>query len=383
MASYLPDIVRILVPAGMTFLIGMGITPIVTHYLYKYKAWKKKAGKRAYDGADALEFNRIHQSHETRAPRMGGIVVWGSLLLTILGIDILAHLFTSADILRLDFLSREQTWIPLTALMVGAIAGLADDILVIRPDGDGLRLRSRLLIVVALSLGLAGWFYIKLGVTAVDIPFSAPLELGWFIIPFFIIVTLGLYASGVIDGIDGLSGGVFASIFASYAIIAFAQSQIDLAAFCAALVGGLLAFLWFNVPPARFYMSDTGTMALTLALAAVAFMTDNLGGGVGIAVLPIIGGLLVLTVLSDVIQILSKKFFGKKIFRIAPIHHHFEAIGWSGPKVVMRYWITSLVLAFAGVVLALLSIQWCQSTDECGKNARISVVPYANEALQN
>jgi phospho-N-acetylmuramoyl-pentapeptide-transferase len=130
-------------------------------------------------------------------------------------------------------------------------------------------------------------------------------------------------------------------------------------------------------------MSDTGTMALTLALASVAFMTDNLGGGVGIAVLPIIGGLLVLTVLSDVIQILSKKFLKRKILRIAPLHHHFEAIGWSGPKVVMRYWITSLVLAFAGVVVALLSIQWCQTTGQCGKNARVSVVPYAGETLSN
>ena len=174
--------------------------------------------------------------------------------------------------------------------------------------------------------------------------------------PLFILISLALYASGVIDGIDGLSGGVFASIFASYTIIAFAQNQIDLAAFSACVVGGLLAFLWYNIPPARFYMSDTGTMGLTLAIGTVAFMTDNLGGGVGISVLPVIGALLIITVLSDIAQVLSKRFFGRKLLRIAPLHHHFEAIGWSGSKIVMRYWILSVVFAFAGVILALSAL---------------------------
>jgi phospho-N-acetylmuramoyl-pentapeptide-transferase len=231
--------------------------------------------------------------------------------------------------------------------------GLADDLLVIRPDGKGLRLRLRLLIVVLLSACIGWWFFAKLDVTSIGIPFGAPLEIGWLIIPLFIFVSLSLYASGVIDGIDGLSGGVFASIFASYTIIAFSQQQIDLAAFTASVLGGLLAFLWFNIPPARFYMSDTGTMGLTLAIGTVAFLTDTPGDGVGIAVLPIIGGLLVVTVLSDVAQVLSKKYFGRKLLRIAPLHHHFEAIGWPGPKIVMRYWVLSIVLAFAGVIIAL------------------------------
>jgi phospho-N-acetylmuramoyl-pentapeptide-transferase len=169
-------------------------------------------------------------------------------------------------------------------------------------------------------------------------------------------MSLCVYASGVIDGIDGLSGGVFASIFASYTIIAFAQEQIDLAAFSAAIVGGLLAFLWFNIPPARFFMGDTGTMALTLSLTTIAFLSDSLGGGVGIFVLPIIGLLLVATVLSNVAQLVAKRLFGVKLLRIAPLHHHFEAIGWPGYKVVMRYWVLSIMLAFAGVIIALASL---------------------------
>ncbi len=356
MESLFPIIIRVLVPAAFAFLIGMAITPVVTHYLYKYKAWKKRPGKTSLDGSVASEFNRLHEIHEVRAPRMGGIVVWASVLLTVVGIDLLAHLVQSAQILRLDFLSRNQTWIPLATLIIGAIAGLIDDLLVIRPGGEGMRLRWRLFVVIAASSLIAMWFFFKLNVVAINIPLHEPIIIGWLIIPFFVLMSLALYASGVIDGIDGLSGGVFASIFASYAIIAFAQNQIDLAAFSMAIVGGLLAFLWFNIPPARFYMSDTGTMALTLTIATLAFMTDNLGGGYGIAVLPIIGGLLVITVASDILQVFWKRVFGRKLLRIAPLHHHFEAIGWTGSKVVMRYWVMSIVFATLGVILALSSL---------------------------
>lgn len=352
----LSDIVRILTPAAMSFLTGMGMTPLLTHYLYQYKAWKKTPGKVALNGETAFEFNRLHTKNETRAPRMGGVIIWASALITILGLLALAHLYPSEGSTQLNFLSRNQTWIPLAALLIGAIVGLVDDLLVIRPKGSGILLRYRLLIVLALAAFIGWWFWAKLGVVAIDIPLSQPFQVGILIIPLFMLVSLALYASGVIDGIDGLSGGVFASIFASYAIIAYAQDQVDLSAFCGAIVGGLLAFLWFNIPPARFYMSDTGTMALTLALSTVAFMTDSLGGGVGVAVLPIIGGLLAITVISVVLQVVWKLLFGKKLLRIAPLHHHFEAIGWPGYKVVMRYWVLSVMFAFIGVIIALTAL---------------------------
>jgi phospho-N-acetylmuramoyl-pentapeptide-transferase len=352
----LSDILRVLVPASASFLIGITITPVVTHYLYAYKAWKKRSGKTALDGTRAEEFNRIHETNEVRAPRMGGIVVWGSVVLTVAALELIARFVPGADVLHLEFLSRSQTWIPLSALVIGALAGLIDDLLTIRPDGAGLSLRVRLFIVVALSLFIGSWFFFKLDVTSVNVPFADPLFLGWLVVPLFIFISLAVYASGVIDGIDGLSGGVFASIFGSYAIIAFVQEQIDLAAFSAAVAGALFAFLWFNIPPARFYMTDTGTMGLTLALAVVAFMTDSLGGGVGIAALPVIGFLLVLTVGSNIVQVVSKHVFGKKIFRVAPLHHHFEAIGWPGYKVVMRYWVLSVVFAILGVILALSAL---------------------------
>ena len=344
---------QVLIPATASFAIGIAITPILTHYLYKYRAWKKTPGKYALDGHPAEEFNRLHNGSEVRAPRMGGIIVWASVLITTLSLLLLAKVLVLPSLVELNFLSRSETWLPLAAMLVGAVCGLFDDMLVIRPGGRGLPLRFRLLVVVALSLFIGWWFWAKLEVTAIGVPLHAPLEIGWLVIPIFVLVALALFASGVIDGIDGLSGGVFASVFASYALIAFAQDQIDLAAFCAATVGGLLAFLWFNVPPARFYMSDTGTMALTLALAVIVFMTDTLGGGIGIAVLPIVGAALVATVVSNILQTSWKYFFGKKLLRVAPLHHHFEAIGWPGPKVVMRYWVLSIVLAFAGVIIAI------------------------------
>ena len=356
MQPMLPEIIRVLIPATAAFVIGIAITPVLTHYLYAYKAWKKVPGKVAFDGSTASEFNRLHQVAETRAPRMGGIVVWASAAITILGVAFAAYLWPNAELLRLDFLSRNQTWIPLAVLLIGSFVGLIDDLLIIRPQGEGMQLRYRLLVVVILSSFIGWWFWAKLEVVSVNLPFIDPICLGIAIIPLFILVSLALYASGVIDGIDGLSGGVFASIFASYTIIAFAQGQLNLAAFTASIVGGLLAFIWFNIPPARFYMSDTGTMGLTLTLATIAFMTDELGGGVGIAVLPIIGFLLVITVASDILQILTKKITGKKFFRIAPLHHHFEAIGWPGYKIVMRYWVLSVVFAFAGVIIALSAV---------------------------
>src|SRR5262249_55762726 len=160
---------------------------------------------------------------------------------------------------------------------------------------------------------------------------------------------------GTIDGIDGLAGGIFAFIFMAYAGIAFAQEQISLAAFSAALSGALFAFLWFNIPPARFWMTETGTMGLTLALAVTAFSADTLGEGYGISVLPIIAFPLFATVLTSALQILSKRLFGRKIFRVAPIHHHFEAIGWPSYKVTMRYWVVTIIMGVLGLAVALLA----------------------------
>lgn len=352
------DLIKVISPTAIAFFVGMAITPVVTHYLYKYKCWKKNSGKKAgYAGGNTPLFNELHKDKEVGTPRMGGIVIWASVFITVLGLWILERWLGGAVLEKLDFLSRSQTLLPLFALLVGAIIGFIDDLLEILGNGThfagGLSLSRRLLLVGVFYVFAGWWFYDRLDVSSVSIPFDGYLELGVWFIPFFVLVGIAIYAGGIIDGIDGLSGGVFAMMFASYGMIAIAQHQVDLAAFCATVVGGLLAFLWFNIPPARFYMTETGVMGLTLALTITAFMTDKIAEGKGVAVLPIIAFPLVITVLSDVLQVLSKKFRGKKIFLIAPLHHHFEALGWPPYKVTMRYWVLSAIMAFLGVIIAL------------------------------
>ena len=349
------DAARVLIPSVVSFIIGIGLAPVVSHYLYKHRAWKKKGGKGRGigDQAGTPLFDALHHEREVSTPRMGGVVVWGSVFITALGITFIG-IFTGEPIAQFDFVNRGQTWLPLFALMVGAFFGMIDDVLEVTKSTGGLSLRWRLAAVASLGGFIGWWFYAKLGVAAIGIPFVGALHLGWLFIPFFIVVMLALYAGGIIDGIDGLAGGVFAFIFMTYAGIAFAQNQIALAAFAASVAGALFAFLWFNIPPARFYLSETGTMALTAALAVTAFSADVLGEGVGVAVLPIIALPLTVTVLTTVLQALSKRLFGKKLFQIAPIHHHFEALGWPAYKVTMRYWVITIIAGIFGLAIALL-----------------------------
>lgn len=346
------EILRIFIPTTLAFLFGIGMTPFLTHVLYKRKMWKPKAGKVAFDGKPAEVFNQLHQARDIGTPRFGGIIVWGSVVITASFLSLLSVLFPEA-FGELAFISRNQTWVPLAALLAGAMVGLIDDLFEVQGK-SGLKLRMRLLLVALVALFCAWWFYNKLDVSAISFPFLAqPVDLGIWFIPFFVLVALFIYAGGVIDGIDGLAGGIFSTIFAAYAGIAFFQNQMDIAALAGAIAGGLLAFVWFNIPPARFYLSETGTMGLTLALTVIAFLTDTLGQGRGLSVLPIIGILLVITVFSNVLQILSKTFLKKKILRIAPLHHHFEAIGWPPYKVTMRYWIVGVIAAITGMMVAL------------------------------
>ena len=236
--------------------------------------------------------------------------------------------------------------------IAAAVLGLSDDLFQIYQKGGykggGIELSLRIGLILLIAAVGAYWFYFKLDWRTIYIPFVGDFYINGWYLPLFIIVTLATFSGGVIDGIDGLSGGVFASIFAAYGGIAFFRGQIDLAAFCAVIAGAILAFLWFNIPPARFYMSETGTMGLTVALTTVAFLTDS------VAVLPIIGFLLVVESGSVIIQFASKRWRGKKVFLVAPVHHHFEAIGWPGYKVTMRFWVISVVFAIVGIVAALI-----------------------------
>ncbi len=348
------SIVKIFAPWVISFLIGLALSPILIHYLYKYKMWKKKPGKeKGLGGGGTPIFNKLHKEKDTGTPRMGGVIIWMSVILTIFIFWLISRVFPSDFTQKMDFMSRGQTWLPLFTLIAGSIVGLIDDLLVITGKGKymagGLSLKIRILMVLGIALVSASWFFFKLDVSSILIPFWGELQLGLFFIPLFIFIMLSLFASGIIDGIDGLSGGVMAIIFSAYAGIAFFQNQIDLAAFCTVIVGGILAFLWFNIPPASFYMTETGMLGLTTTLTIVVFLTGQ------IMVLPIIAFPLFATVISNIIQVSSKKLRGgKKVFLVAPIHHHFEALGWPSHKVVMRYWIVSIIFAIIGMIITLI-----------------------------
>jgi len=355
------EILKIFIPTILAFVIGILITPLVTFHLYKYKVWKKKVSKTTIDGRAATEFERLRSTDtrkgtETRTPRMGGIVVWGSVFLTVCLLFVGKLFFPHTLLSDLDFFSRSQTWVPLATLAFGALVGFLNDYYDISHEGErGISLRMRILLITFIATAIGWWFYNKLDVVSVSVPFDGTFYLGILIVPFFVLMTMAIYASGVIDGIDGLSGGVFVSIFSAYAGVAFFQSQFDLAALSGTIAGATLAFLWFNIPPARFWMTETGTMALTLTLSVIVFMTDTLGDGNGITLLFIIGLPLVVTVLSNILQVVWRRLYGKKLFRIAPLHHHFEAIGWPSHKVTMRYWVISVICAISGLILAAIA----------------------------
>lgn len=349
MPDQILNIYKILGLGAFAFFLGIALTPILTYFLYKYKMWRKDARTTAPDGAPTPIFNKLHKERETKAPRMGGILIWVTTLITALIFFILSLSETGFE--KLNFLSRSQTWVPLGVLIAGALVGLLDDFMTVLGKGTykggGLALTRRLFLIGLIASLAVYWFYFKLDMNSIFIPGVGELILGILFVPFFIAVMLAVFSGGVIDGIDGLSGGIFASIFASYAGIAFFQNQIDIAAFCAVIMGSILAFLWFNIPPARFYMSETGTMALTTTLTVVAFLTD------AVAVLPIIAFPLVLASASTQIQLFSKKFFHRKFFLVAPIHHHFEALGWPPEKVTMRFWVIGTIFSILGMIMQL------------------------------
>jgi phospho-N-acetylmuramoyl-pentapeptide-transferase len=349
------NIIKIFLPTALAFVVGILLTPQLTAWMYRKKMWKKSARTDAGDITND-DFKKIHNtSDEVSTPRLGGIVIWLSTIATIGLMWLIAKLFPSDLSAKLDFYSRSQTLVPLAAFLFGAGIGLIDDLLQVRGKGsyagDGINYRRiKIATVIAIGAVIGSWFYFKLGMTGIALPFTDGLilPLGTLFIPAFIVVLLAVFSTSIIDGLDGLAGGVLAIVFAAYAAIAFGKDMVDIAALCGVISGATLAFLWFNIPPARFYMGETGILALLVVLTVVAFLTDT------VLLLPLIALPLTITSASAILQITSYKYFGKRrIFKIAPLHHHFRALGWSREKVVMRYWVVSTVCALLGVVIAL------------------------------
>lgn len=348
--------IKIFLPAIISFITGIILTPVATHYFYKYKMWRRVSRENNIPIDKATGFSKIHDSvAEVSTPRTGGMIVWISVILTVALVAFIDYFFISNSSLKMYFISRSQTLLPFFTLIVASLIGLGDDFLQIFGKGkwttDPIILRYiKIGIILLLGVVISFWFYFKLGVTDLYIPFYGFVNLGYLFIPFFILVMISLWSTSVIDGVDGLSGGVLASIFTAYTLISYFNGQPQIATFCAVITGAILAFLWFNIPPARFYMGESGMIGLTVTLSVIAFITNT------VLLLPIIAFPLFITSLSDVIQIGSRKFRnGKKVFLYAPLHHHFEALGWPKYKVTMRYWIVGIITSMTGVIIALIN----------------------------
>ena len=335
LASLTHELTRTFLLSLGAFLLAMLFTPIYTFLAYRYKFWKKQ--RTTSTTGEKLEvFNKLHADKFKRnIPTMAGIIFVGAIAIITL-------------IFNLD---RGQTWLPLAALIGGALVGLLDDFINVRGHGSGVAgLRSSLKFAMIIAIGLAlGWFFfVKLGVVSVHVPFLGNYMLGWAIVPLFAFVVVATSnAVNISDGLDGLAGGLLAISYGAFGIIAILQSQIILAGFCFTVLGALLSYLWFNIYPARFFMGDVGSFALGTSLGVVAMLTNTL------FLLPIIGIVFVAEAGSSLIQITSKRLFKRKIFISAPIHQHLEATGWPETKVTMRFWVIADVAAFIGVFLAL------------------------------
>ncbi len=320
----------------VSFLLAMALTPVYTYVAYRYKFWKRQR-TTSTTGEVLQVFTKLHaKKFERSIPTMAG------------AIGVLAIIAVTAT-MNLD---RAQTWLPLAALVGGAAVGLLDDIINIRGKSlgvAGLRSSIKFLLVVGIGVVLGWFFYQKLGFTSVMIPFVGSLDIGIWIIPLFAFaVTATGNAVNISDGLDGLAGGLLIMSYGAFGLIALLQGNFMLAGFCFTVIGALLSYLWFNIHPARFFMGDVGSFAFGVSLGVVAMLTNSL------LLLPIIGVLFVVEAGSSMIQILSKRFFGRKVFISAPIHHHLEAKGWPETKVTMRFWVIASVAAFFGILLAML-----------------------------
>jgi phospho-N-acetylmuramoyl-pentapeptide-transferase len=342
------EVSRVFAILAISFVAAMALTPVLTHFLYKYGIRKQIRA----DG-DTPVFTALHKKKEG-TPTMGGLLIWVIVVVLAVLFWLLPAFVNSSALESINFLDRAQTFLPLGILVLAGLVGAVDDIMGvfgIGPKGGGLNIKERVLLYTFVAAVGAYWFYFKLEWDMIHIPAIGDFFIGIWYIPLFIFVIVATsFSLNETDGLDGLAGGVVLPAFGVFGAIAFAQGKVELAMFCAAIVGALLAFLWFNVHPARFYMGDTGSMALGVTLGTIAMLTNSF------LILPFVCFILVVESLSVIIQLASKKIRHKKVFLSSPIHHHFEALGWPECKVTMRFWIIAWIMAVIGLVIGLMGM---------------------------
>lgn len=338
----LRHLILILGSETFAFIIALLLTPPFLHLLKKYNI-QKQIRAEAATGEKAKLFRHLHLK-KTGTPTMGGILIWGTTLIIIA----FSRFLSAIGIFDRSLLNRKETWLPIFTLVTMAGLGLIDDYLNIKTESKGIKIKPKFFWLIIFAAMGALWFYFKLGYNQINIPMLGDVAIGWLYIPIFIfVIVASANAVNITDGLDGLAGGLLIIAFTAFGVIAYAKGLFILAALCGVISGALFAFVWFNIPPAKFYMGDTGALALGGTLGVIVMLTDS------VLILPIIGFVFVIETLSVIIQITSKKLFHKKVFHIAPLHHHFEHTGWSESTIVMRFWIIGGFVAALGLILSL------------------------------
>jgi phospho-N-acetylmuramoyl-pentapeptide-transferase len=387
MSTIYAETIKILIYGILSFIIAFWWAPYLIELLTWLRFWKKKTRTLDSDG-NALEVTKKFYEENEKfklTPRAGGLLIW----VTTVSIAFLFWFLLKLDIDNttlqfLNFVDRRATWIPIGVLILSAVLGFIDDTLVTMEGGGnyhagGLKLRQRIGIIAIIGLLVGIWFHFKLtdngvnflhkvllpvwsgdyqswvkfDLTTISPAFRIPfinfgVQAGWALIPLTMIVILSAWGGSVIDGFDGLYAGCIIPMFLAFAGIAVNDGQYKIATLLVVIIGATLAFLWFNIAPARFHMGDTGSTALLVTIAVVAIILNR------IYLLPIAGLMFYVTAMSNIIQLTSKKLFKRKVFLAAPIHHHFEAKGQSRESVTIKYWLISIICSMIALVLGLI-----------------------------
>jgi phospho-N-acetylmuramoyl-pentapeptide-transferase len=331
----------------LAFVLAFFIFPRFIHFVRSYKL-TQKIRENALSGGVAKLFRKLH-AHKTGTPTMGGAVV----IFSIMAIVLFSRVLSYFGFIDHSLLNRGETYLPIFTMIFVGFLGLVDDYLNIteKSDQKGLSARVKFWSLFAFAFGAALWFVLKLGYDTIHVPAVGDFYLGGLYFPLFILVLVGVSnAVNLTDGLDGLAGGLLAIAYGVFAMLAYAYGFPILATFCLLVVAALVAFLWFNVPPASVYMGDTGSLALGATLGVIALMIDAL------FILAIVGCIFVLETISVMLQLFWKKHFKKKLFLIAPIHHHFEAKGWSETQIVMRFWIFGAGAGVFGLMVGIFGM---------------------------
>ncbi|MBU2101325.1 phospho-N-acetylmuramoyl-pentapeptide-transferase [Patescibacteria group bacterium] len=342
------EAIRVVTISITAFILAITLTPFIVNFLKKIHA-----GKQIRVSEDAPIFSSLHKKKEGTLT-MGGVVIWLTVLILTGVVIIMASVFKNDFWNYFNFVDRAETYLPLAAFFIAAGLGFFDDMMGVMRVGDkggGMKISHKMAIYFVLAVAGAWWFYSPniLDWQIIHIPFMGNFEIGLWYIPIFIFVILAsAFSANETDGLDGLWGGVSLFIFTALLVVSFAMGRFDLAAMIGAILGALLAFLWFNIYPAKFFMGDTGAMALGITMGVITMLTNT------VFLLPIFAIVPVIESGSVLIQSFYKKLRGRKIFLSTPIHHHFEACGWPESQVTMRFWIISVIGVGLGLTLFFL-----------------------------